>query len=179
MADGVEVNLTGLDSLKTKLAAVSDVTRNKAGRAALRKAAAVVRDRAISNASRIDDPKTKEAIYKNIVVSWSNRAFKRTGNLTFRIGVMGGARQYAATKENVRKVRAGKAYKTSGDKGNPGGDTWYWRFQEFGTQHTPAVPFMRPAMNSADDGVINVFVTEFEAAIDRAVLRAAKKGEQA
>lgn len=179
MADGVELNLTGLESLKAKLAAVSDVTRNKAGRNALRKAANIVRDRARANAARIDDPATKEDISKNIVVSWSNRNFKRTGDLTFRIGVMGGARQYANTKDNVRKGRAGKLYKTSGDKGNPGGDTWYWRYQEFGTQHNPAQPFMRPAMNSADIGVIDVFVNEFSAAIDRQVLRAAKKGGQA
>ena len=39
MADGVEVNLTGLDSVLGKLDAVSQVTRDKSGRAALRKAA--------------------------------------------------------------------------------------------------------------------------------------------
>ncbi|MCC2027865.1 hypothetical protein KZ807_23195, partial [Enterobacter hormaechei] len=46
MADGVEVSLTGLDSLLGKMEAVSDVTRNKAGRFALRKAANLIRDRA-------------------------------------------------------------------------------------------------------------------------------------
>ncbi|SSK78809.1 phage protein, HK97 gp10 family [Klebsiella pneumoniae] len=76
MADGVEVNLTGLDSVLGKLDAVSQVTRDKSGRAALRKAANVIRDRARNNAARVDDPLTKEAIYKNIVVSFSSKAFR-------------------------------------------------------------------------------------------------------
>ncbi|MEF5353596.1 HK97-gp10 family putative phage morphogenesis protein, partial [Escherichia coli] len=150
MADGVEVNLTGLDSVLGKLDAVSQVTRDKSGRAALRKAANVIRDRARNNAARVDDPLTKEAIYKNIVVSFSSKAFRRTGDPTFRVGVMGGARQYANTKANVRKGRAGKSYNTAGDKGNPGGDTWYWRFLEFGTEHAAAKPVLRPAINGVD-----------------------------
>ncbi|WP_421015939.1 HK97-gp10 family putative phage morphogenesis protein [Klebsiella michiganensis] len=176
MTDGVEVNLTGLDSLLGKLDAVSQVTRDKTGRAALRKAANIIRDRARNNAARVDDPSTKEAIYKNIVVVFSSKTFRRTGDPTFRIGVMGGARQYANTKTNVRKGRAGKSYKTAGDKGNPGGDTWYWRFPEFGTEHMAAKPMLRPAVNGVDTDVINVFAVELEKAIDRAVRRAAKKG---
>ncbi|HGO5393640.1 TPA: HK97-gp10 family putative phage morphogenesis protein [Klebsiella michiganensis] len=179
MADGVDVKLAGLDGLLAKMGAVKEVTRNKAGRAALRKASIVLRDRARKNAEGIDDPATAEAIHKNITVSWSSKTFRRTGNLAFRVGVMGGARQYANTKENVRKGRAGKKYKTLGDKANPGGDTWYWRFLEFGTEHASAKPFLRPIMTEADSDVINVFATEFEKAIDRAVARAAKKGEVA
>ncbi|HBC9089269.1 TPA: HK97 gp10 family phage protein [Citrobacter koseri] len=179
MADGVEVNLTGLDSLLGKMDAVSEVTRNKAGRFALRKAANVIRDRARSNAARVDDPLTREAIHKNIVSSFSSRQFRRTGDLAFRVGVMGGARQYANTKANVRKGRAGAKYKTAGDKGNPGGDTWYWRFLEFGTEHAPAKPVLRPAMNGVDTTVITVFAEEMEKAIDRAVRQATKKGTTA
>lgn len=179
MADGVEVNLTGLESLLGKMDAVSEVTRNKAGRFALRKAANVIRDRARSNAARVDDPLTREAIHKNIVASFSSRQFRRTGDLAFRVGVMGGARQYANTKSNVRKGRAGAKYKTAGDKGNPGGDTWYWRFLEFGTEHAPAKPVLRPAMNGVDTAVITVFAEEMEKAIDRAVRQAAKKGTTA
>lgn len=179
MADSVEVSLTGLESLLGKMEAVSEVTRNKAGRFALRKAANIIRDRARSNASRVDDPLTKEAIHKNIVASFSSKQFRRTGDLSFRVGVMGGARQYANTKANVRKGRAGKTYKTSGDKGNPGGDTWYWRFLEFGTEHTSARPILRPAMNGVDNDVINVFSTEMGKAIDRAIRLATKKGTTA
>lgn len=179
MADGVEVSLNGLDSLLGKMEAVSDVTRNKAGRFALRKAANLIRDRARSNAARIDDPLTKEAIYKNIVASFGSREFRRTGDLTFRVGVMGGSRQYANTKANVRKGRVGRTYKTAGDKGNHGGDTWYWRMLEFGTEHAAARPIIRPAMNGIDGPVINVFAEEMEKAIDRAIRLAMKRGTKA
>lgn len=179
MADSVEVSLTGLESLLGKMEAVSEVTRNKAGRFALRKAANIIRDRARSNASRVDDPLTKEAIHKNIVSSFSSKQFRRTGDLAFRVGVMGGARQYANTKANVRKGRAGRTYKTAGDKGNPGGDTWYWRFLEFGTEHASAKPVLRPAMNGVDNAVISVFAEEMEKAIDRAIRQATKKGTTA
>lgn len=179
MADGVEVNLTGLESLLGKMDAVSEVTRNKAGRFALRKAANVIRDRARSNAARVDDPLTKEAIYKNIVASFSSKQFRSTGDLAFRVGVMGGARQYGNTKENVRKGRAGSSYKTLGDKSNPGGDTWYWRFLEFGTEHAAAKPVLRTAMNGVDTAVISVFAEEMEKAVDRAIRQAAKKGTKA
>lgn len=179
MADSVEVSLTGLESLLGKMEAVSEVTRNKAGRFALRKAANIIRDRARSNASRVDDPLTKEAIHKNIVASFSSKQFRRTGDLAFRVGVMGGARQYANTKANVRKGRAGRTYKTAGDKGNPGGDTWYWRFLEFGTEHASAKPVLRPAMNGVDNAVISVFAEEMEKAIDRAIRQATKKGTTA
>lgn len=179
MADGVAVTLTGLESLLGKMDAVSEITRNKAGRFALRKAANVIRDRARGNAQRVDDPLTQEAIYKNIVASFSSREFRRTGNLTFRVGVMGGARQYANTKDNVRKGRAGNNYKTAGDKGNPGGDTWYWRFVEFGTEQMAARPIIRPAMNGVDTPVVSVFADEMEKAIDRAIRQAAKKGTTA
>ena len=179
MADSVEVSLTGIESLLGKMDAVSEVTRNKAGRFALRKAANIIRDRARSNASRVDDPLTKEAIHKNIVASFSSKQFRRTGDLAFRVGVMGGARQYANTKANVRKGRAGRTYKTAGDKGNPGGDTWYWRFLEFGTEHAAAKPVLRPAMNGVDNAVISIFAEEMEKAIDRAFRQATKKGTKA
>lgn len=177
MADSVEVNLTGLESLLGKMEAVSEVTRNKAGRSALRKAANIIRDRARSNAARVDDPLTKEAIYKNIVASFSSKQFRRTGDLAFRVGVMGGASQYANTKANVRKGRAGKTFRTLGDKSNLAAIR-YWRFLEFGTEHAAAKPVLRPAMNGVDTAVISVFAEEMEKAIDRAVRRAAKKEQQ-
>ena len=84
MADGVEVNLTGLDSVLGKLDAVSQVTRDKSGRAALRKAANVIRDRARNNAARVDDPLTKEAIYKNIVFQQQGISQNRRSNVSCR-----------------------------------------------------------------------------------------------
>lgn len=179
MADGIQFSLTGVDELIATLNAVTYDTKRKGGRAALRKAAQVVRDAARRNAEALDDPNTNRKISANIVERWNGRHFKRTGDPAFRVGVLGGARQYANTRENVRKGRAGETYATGGDKGNPGGDTWYWRLQEFGTENHRAQPFMRPALESSAGPAIDAFVREYEKALDRAIKRAAKKGTTA
>ncbi|MFU1850870.1 HK97-gp10 family putative phage morphogenesis protein [Citrobacter portucalensis] len=189
MADGLEVKLDGLDSLLGKMSAISDVTKSKAGRFALRKAAEVIRDRARKNAQRVDDPLTREAIYKNIVARFDTKTYKQTGDIAFRVGVLGGAiatlSAKAQRKSDRRRQRLGQSSlsdmgEISGSgKGNPGGSTYYWRFLEFGTQYASAQPIIRPAMNGADMQVINAFTDEFEKSIDRAISRAQKKGEMA
>ncbi len=59
---------------------------------------------------QVDDPLTKEAIYKNIVASFGSREFQRTGNLTFRVGVtgptQGGAAWYAVPRVAMNLVTA-------------------------------------------------------------------------
>ncbi|WP_024559567.1 HK97-gp10 family putative phage morphogenesis protein [Franconibacter pulveris 601] len=176
MADGIDLSIAGLDSLLGKLDSISDDLRRRGGRAALRKAANVIVTKAQENAASVDDPLTKESISKNIVARWSNVTFRRTGNLAFRIGVLGGAISYADSRENRRKGRAGRLYFTPGSSKNPGGNTWYWRFLEFGTEKMRAQPFMRPAAESSINEVVNTFATEYEKAIDRAIKRAQKKG---
>jgi HK97 gp10 family phage protein len=166
MADGIQFSITGLDSLLGKLESVKYETKRKGGRAALRKAAQVVRAAAEANAKRIDDPKTAAEISKNIAMRWNGRLFKRTGDLGFRVGVLGGA-------------RIPKSKPKGSDPGGPGGDTRYWAFVEFGTEDTRAQPFMRPALEGSTGEVTSTFVAEFEKAIDRAIKRAAKKGTQA
>lgn len=169
MSDGVEVQITGLEELRTTLQGVSYDTQRKGGRYALRKAAQVVRDKARQNASAVDDSATPEDISKNIVERWNGRLFKRTGDLGFRIGVLGGAKGHAAASGEVQ----GKG------KANPGGDTFYWRFLEFGTEHSAAKPFIRPAIDSTQNEVVSTFVTEFDKHVERAIKRHAKKGTQA
>ncbi|HBA8920200.1 TPA: HK97 gp10 family phage protein [Escherichia coli] len=171
MADGIEVNIEGLDALQQKLTALTREAQGKAARSALRKAANVIRDRARTNAARVDDPATRESIYLNVATRFNRKKYRQTGDPAFRVGVLGGARQYANSKANVRKGLAGKTYLTAGDKGAPGGDTWYWRFLEFGTERMAARPFMRPALQGADTEVINTFVNEFEKVVDRVIRR--------
>ncbi len=91
MADGVEFKLTGVDELLGKLESITDDMKRKGGRAALRKAANIIANRAKANASRLDDPATGRSIADNIAVRWNGREFKRNGNLAFRIGVLHGA----------------------------------------------------------------------------------------
>jgi HK97 gp10 family phage protein len=172
MADSIQFQLSGLDAVLTKMRGLAPDLRAKGARSAMRKAANLVRDAAVVNAQRIDDPETKESIAKNIVVRFSSRTLKTTGDVMMRVGVLGGARPYSNTRENVRKRRVGKTYKTGGDKGNPGGDTFYWRFVEFGTSRTAAKPFMRPALEQNIETATSAATTELSRSIDRYAAKA-------
>ncbi|WP_343582987.1 HK97-gp10 family putative phage morphogenesis protein [Pseudomonas sp.] len=157
MADDVEFSITGLDSLLGKLESISYDVRRKGGRAALRKAAQVVMQKAKDGAERIDDKETGRSIADNIALRWNGKLFKQTGDLGFRVGVLHGA-----------------VLKDGGDL-SPNSPTPHWRLIEFGTENMAAVPFMRPALANSISEVTNTFVTEYEKAIDRAIRRAAKK----
>ena len=157
MADGVDFSILGLEGLLGKLSEVSVDVRRKGGRAALRKAAQVVVQKAKAGAERIDDKATGRSISDNIALRWNGRLFKRTGDLGFRVGVLHGA-----------------VLKDGGDL-SPNAPTPHWRLIEFGTEKMPAAPFMRPALADSISEVTNTFVTEYEKAIDRAIKRAAKK----
>jgi HK97 gp10 family phage protein len=163
MADSVEFSLTGLDSLLGKLEAVSYDVKRKGGRSALRKAAQAIRDAAKQNAARIDDPETAANISANIVERWNGRLFKRTGDLGFRVGVMGGA---GGNKSGAEL------------SGLPGGDTRHFRHVEFGPEYVRAQPVMRPALEENIGLATDVFLREFEKNVDRAIKRAAKKAAQ-
>ncbi|EKT4477466.1 HK97 gp10 family phage protein [Pseudomonas putida] len=157
MVDGVDFSILGLENLLGKLDEVSIDVRRKGGRAALRKAAQVVVQKAKEGAERIDDSATGRSISDNIALRWNGRLFKRTGDLGFRIGVLQGA-----------------VLKDGGDLSS-NAPTPHWRLIEFGTEKMPAAPFMRPALADNINLVTNTFVTEYEKAIDRAIRRAAKK----
>ncbi|MFG0827370.1 HK97-gp10 family putative phage morphogenesis protein [Pseudomonas sp. CJQ_7] len=157
MADGVEFSITGLESLLGKLESVSYDVRRKGGRAALRKAAQVVVQKAKEGAERIDDKETGRSIADNITLRWNGKLFKQTGDLGFRVGVLHGA-----------------VLKDGGDL-SPNSPTPHWRLIEFGTENMAAVPFMRPALANSISEVTATFVSEYEKAIDRAIRRAAKK----
>lgn len=167
MTDGVEFDLVGLEDLRAKLKEISKDMQFKGGRFALRKSAQVIRDKARENASRVDDSKTPEDIAKNITERWSGRLNTRTGDLGFRIGVLGGAKGAAVASGEI----AGKG------KANPGGDTFYWRFLEFGTQHISARPFMRPAMTDSIQPATAEFIKQYDKAVDRAIRRAKTTGK--
>lgn len=187
--DGVQFKVDGLDALVAKLDGLSYDLKRKGGRLALRKAAQVVRDEARANALRVDDPKTSEVIAKNIVERWNGRVFRRQGDLAFRVGVLGGARAVltdrARRKSARRRERLGQSSLGSlgeiagSGKANPGGDTWYWRFLEFGTERTRAQPFLRPALEQNISAAMDTFVREYDKALDRAIKKAVKKGTKA
>jgi len=173
-SDGADYSVYGLAEVLGKFEALEYDIKRKGGRFALRRAAQVLRDQARANAARVDDPQTRENISENIVIRWSGRTFKKTGNMMFRVGVMGGAKSYGNTKDNVRKRRVGQSYAVGGDKGNPGGDTFYWRFLEFGTKFMPAQPIFRQVPGQAGQQAVDEFIKQYSKKIDR-VLKAANR----
>lgn len=166
----VQFKLEGLDAILKKMGQVGPAVSKKGARFAGRKAANIIRDAAIERAKSLNDPATAEEIAKNVAVKFSSRTFRRTGDVAFRVGVLGGARQYANTRENRRKRRVGQSYVGAGEfvsSGQPGGDTFYWRFLEFGTQKAKARPFMRPALEAGSKPAYDEFVKHMNAWLDR------------
>ena len=165
MAEQIE----GLDDVTAKMRELSNPRKQKnAATRSARKAMAIVRKEAVANAKRLDDKETGERIWKNIAIKPSKT---KNGFVLMRVGVRGGARSYAATRENVRSGRVGQQYATDGSKDNPGGETFYWRFVELGTSRTAAKPFLRPALNNNVDGVQDGFVTDFKDQLDKEIAR--------
>lgn len=156
--------IQGLGPVLAKLKELENEPRQKTTRFALRKAANLVRDQARANAESLDDPTTRESIAANIVVKNDTRHARTTGDFKMSVGVLGGASGAATSVGELR----GKG------KGNPGGDTYYWRFHEFGTAKMAARPFMRPAMEQQIDPATTEFVRQFDKAITRAIRRANK-----
>ena len=149
--------IKGLDEIMAKLKQLPDRVGRNAMKRALRQGARPIRDAARANAKQFDDPATSENISKNIVVQSANRRReKQEGGPVMRVGVLGGARD----------MRAHGEFKGAG-KSNPGGDTFYWRFLEFGTSRMAARPFMRPAMAAAGDKALEATVAAMKAETDK------------
>lgn len=146
--------ITGVEALNKKLAGLSHDVRYKGGRFALRKAANVIAEAVKTNADKVDDPKTSESIKKNVAIRWSSKRFKSTGDLAFRVGILGGAR--------------------AGGASNPGGETFHWRFLEFGTEKMRANPFMQKSIDQSKMPAVNQFILHYNKALDRAIKRLKK-----
>ena len=165
MAEQIE----GLDEVTKRMRALSDGRRQKnAATRSARRAMTIVRKAAIENAKAIDDEQTSEQIWRNIATS---AAKTKQDFVLMRVGVRGGVRSYMQTRANVRKGIVGQQYATDGSKQNPGGDTWYWRFVEFGTARTRAKPFMRPALNNNAQNVESEFVADYKAQLDKEIAK--------
>jgi HK97 gp10 family phage protein len=162
MTDSVTFKINGLDELQEKLAKLADEKRiRNAARRAVRRGANVVAEAAKRNAQTIDDPNTREAIHKNIAVSGGgSKRERRVGGAMMRVGIRGGARDMSKYGE----------FKGAG-KGNPGGDTFYWRFLEFGTSEMAARPFMRNAMAQSADQAVSVIAQAANTELDKEIAK--------
>lgn len=147
-----QVKIEGLAAIERKLKQLPQRIGNNAMRRALRKGANVIRDAARNNAKRIDDPETRDKIWKNIAVaSGGRRRERRAGGPMMRVGVRGGA----------------KPLKKGTDTGLSGGNTTHWRFIELGTSDTRAQPFLRPAGAEKAGAAIDATVKAMDTEIDK------------
>lgn len=163
-------DITGLDEVQAKLRQLGNrrQAKNAANRAS-RKAMNIVKKAARDNAKLLDDKDSPEKIWKNIVVKAGRT--KGYDYVMMRVGVRGGAKQYAKTADNKRANRAGRTYQTGGDKKNPGGDTWYFRLVEFGSATNSARPFLRPAFNNNIEAVKAEFTRAYSAELDKEIAK--------
>lgn len=153
----VQFKIEGLPDLQKLLKELGPGVVNKGARFALRKGANLVRDSAKAGAQELNDPETGRSISENIAVRFSNRTFKRTGDIMFRVGVMGGARlPKGSTDKSARSP------------------TPHWRLLEFGTERMAARPFMRRALSENVGEVTNVTSRELNKWIARYVKKQAK-----
>ena len=78
--------VSGMSEISRKMKAIGDRAANNAARGSARKGANVIRDAARANAMRVNDPKTPEAIYKNIKTNGvSNRTEQAIGGVMMRV----------------------------------------------------------------------------------------------
>lgn len=158
MADGLNFSLIGVDEVLATLRKLPVEYEKRGFRFAARKGANIVRKAAVRNAQKFDDPETPASIAKNIVVSGAGRRRVRKGEIKFRVGVLGGARNPRLGK----KSRKGSKKNEKSKKGYPGGETYYWRHKEFGTKYVSAEPFMLPALTENINAVLDEFVTQLD-----------------
>ncbi|WAK44863.1 head-tail adaptor [Pseudomonas phage PseuP_224] len=154
MADQITARLQGLKPVTGKMLGLAPKLRRKGLRKAARQAMNIVRDDAKARARAMDDPETAEKIWRNIVTQESGRQGQREGGVVMKVGVRGGAGSNQHSKDA---------------SGNPGGDTRHWRYLEFGTQHNPPAPFMRPAFSTNVNVVTDRFVQVLGQEIDAAL----------
>lgn len=153
----VTVKVEGLAETERKLRLLPARIGKNAMRRALRRGANTIRDAARSNFVSLDDGPTPEKIFKNVVVQGASaRRSRQEGGVVMRVGVLGGSRNMTAYGE----------FKGAG-KGNPGGDTWYWRLLEFGTSRFAAKAPMRKAMATAAEKAMTTTAAAMDTEIDK------------
>jgi len=150
MADLIDVNIEGVDEVVKRLQSLTSDQAKRAMRSSVRVGAKEIQKLAVSFVTRSDDPRTPENIGKNLIVKTGGaRAERKHGGLVMRVGVLGGAQE------------------GPGDEQHKGGDTFYWRFLEFGTSRMHARPFMRPAAEQGGQAAVNAIIRDLPKKIDR------------
>jgi len=135
MADWITYKLKGADELSRIFKTLPQELQRKIVVPAAKEAMEVVLKAAKDNADRIDDPSTPNYIPLNIALIEDTKFFTETGSTKISVG--------------VRKTK----------RGQRGGNSWYWWFQELGTSSIRAKPFMRNALNQNQQAVFQEFLS--------------------
>ncbi|OHV12121.1 HK97-gp10 family putative phage morphogenesis protein [Kushneria phosphatilytica] len=146
-SESVSFSIKGLSQISREFKRLPGSMQEKALRPSMRRSMDLIKRDARENAERIDDPRTPLNIADHIILNTG--IDRKTGNMSARVGVRGGARYRKGDKE------AGKVT--------------YWRFVEFGTGRSRARPFLRPAMNENVESVFSTFVAEMRRSIERSI----------
>lgn len=64
-------------------------------------------------------------------------------------------------------VRSGKRSRLAGRARDVDKDSFYWKFQEFGTAKAPAQPFMRPAFEETKEEAVDAIGAELDKRIQK------------
>lgn len=163
----LQFEIHGAHQIIDRLSKITPKLQQATGRRSARRAMAIVRAAARSRVKALDDPGSPERIWKNVYLQQSRRQSAAVGGVVMRVGILGGARNYGNTKANRRAGKVGQSYATGGDKGNPGGDTWYWRFLELGTRKMDPRPFLLPALAENAQAVMNTLTSEMNDELDK------------
>lgn len=153
MAAKFDFSLIGLKEVKAKMNKVSQTVLDTGTRTALRKAAGIVKKAAQENSLNVDDPKTGRRIRDNVTLQFASRLFKSEGVIMYRVGIA---------------TNRGRIPTPNADEGARG-NTPHWHLVEFGTEHSQAQPFMRPALANNINQVIGRFTVEFDKELDKAL----------
>lgn len=165
-----QVTIAGLAGVLEALEALPREIASRNGgpvRTALGRGARLIKDEAVRRA-----PVATGKLQKNIIAA-RDRNPQRAGpgiGERYIVGVRGGARQKLANTRRNR--RAG----TVGQDAVTQGNTFYWRFLEFGTAKMPAKPFLRPAFEAMKQAALDEVVSSLGKGIDRIAARLARQG---
>lgn len=135
MADWITYKLTGADELSRVFRTLPQELQRKVVVPAAKDAMDIVLKAAKDNADRIDDPRTPNYIPLNIALVEDTKFFNETGSTKISVG--------------VRKSK----------RGQRGGNSWYWWYQELGTSRFRAQPFMRNALGQNQQAVFAEFLS--------------------
>ncbi len=148
---GVSGVIKSLDSLPEKL-------RKSAETAVLRAGAVPIRKAAKANAAKSKDT---GLLQKSIGLALRGKL----GSKSVRIGPRLGMRQKITRTDK----RTGRKYEEIADPNN------YSHLVEYGTSHSAAKPFIRPAIDSSQGQVVDAMATGLDKHLTRVAARLAKK----